>query len=399
MDFEGLDIDSSMLDDNQIENLFGDPETEEKEEKPAEKTEVTPEKDETKPEEVIETKDTTEVNPDDLFDEPEKVGGGKDKDDIKDGEDTKPDKVDSTPPNKQDFFSSIADALADEGIFPDLDDEKIKSVKNADDLRNLIDETIKGELTDKQKRIDEALSNNVEPNAIKGYEDTLTYLDNIDETKLSDESDEGSNLRSRIIYQDLINRGFSKEKAAKSVKRSFDDNTDIEDAKDALQGNKDFYASKYQAIVDEAKQKNKEAEEKAELEAANLRDSILDSNTEFFDGLKLDKKTREKVFDSISKPVYRDPKTGYSYTEIQKFDKDNHKDFMTKLGVIFTLTNGFKNLDGLVKDKVNKEVKRGFSKLESKINNTSRTNSGNLKYASGEDDSKFILDNGFTLDV
>jgi hypothetical protein len=70
------------------------------------------------------------------------------------------------------------------------------------------------------------------------------------------------------------------------------------------------------------------------------------------------------------------------------------------VGLLFTLTDGFKNLDGLVKGKVNKEVKRGLRELENTLNNTSRTSDGNLKFVSGVDeDPESFIGKGWSLDV
>ena len=60
--------------------------------------------------------------------------------------------------------------------------------------------------------------------------------------------------------------------------------------------------------------------------------------------------------------------------------------------MVFTLTDGFKNFDGLIKNKVRKELNKGIKELEHTINNTSRTTSGSLNFVSGasEDNESFI---------
>jgi glycine cleavage system pyridoxal-binding protein P len=79
---------------------------------------------------------------------------------------------------------------------------------------------------------------------------------------------------------------------------------------------------------------------------------------------------------------------------------DNRTDFLKNVGLLFTLTDGFKNLDGLVKGKVNKEVKRGLRELENTINNTQRTSDGNLKLVSGmNDDPESFIGKGYKLDI
>ena len=102
--------------------------------------------------------DTTEVNPEELFKEkPESVSSGKENNQ-EEKEDTPP-KEDGTSPN---FYSSIAKALKEEGILPDLDDEAYSKVKSPEDFRNLIEQKIHDGLDERQKRIDEALTVGIE---------------------------------------------------------------------------------------------------------------------------------------------------------------------------------------------------------------------------------------------
>lgn len=332
--------------------------------------------------------ETTEVvDVDNLFtDTLESVGSGKENTEGK--EDTIP-KEDGTSPKN--FYSSIAKALKEEGIFPDLDDEGLSKVKDPEDFRDLIDQQIKAGLDERQKRIDEALSAGVEPTEIKKYENTINYLDSIKEENISDEGDEGEKLRKDLIYQDFINRGYSKERATREVQKSFNAGTDIDDAKEALKSNIDFFKDKYDELVNEAKSEVEQEERERKEQAEKLKSSILNDKDVFGD-LSIDKSTRQKIYDNIAKPVYKDPETGEYFTAIQKYEMENRTDFLKNIGLLFTLTNGFKNLDGLVKGKVKKEVKKGLRELEHTLNNTARTSDGNLKFVSGvdEDPESFI---------
>ena len=58
---------------------------------------------------------------------------------------------------------------------------------------------------------------------------------------LSDESEKGEKLRKDLIYQDFLNRGYSKERATKEVQKSLNAGTDIEDARESLKSNKEFF--------------------------------------------------------------------------------------------------------------------------------------------------------------
>ena len=338
--------------------------------------------------------ETTEVDVDTLFTEPESVGSGKD--DKEEKEDTSPKGEGTSPKN---FYSSIAKALKEEGIFPDLDDESYSKIKEPEDFRDLIEQQIKAGFDERQKRIDEALNAGVEPTEIKRYENTIYFLDSIKEDSISDESDKGEKLRKDLIYQDFINRGYSKERATREVQKSLNAGTDIEDAKEALKSNMDFFRDKYDELINEAKTEAEQEEKERKEQAEKLKTSIL-NDKEVFGDLSVDKSTRQRIYDNISKPVYKDPETGEYYTAIQKYEMENRVDFLKNIGLVFTLTNGFKNLDGLVKGKVKKEVKKGLRELENTLNNTARTSDGSLRYASGVDeDPESFIGKGWKLDV
>ena len=386
---EELSLDN-ILGAEEIENLFveddethGTPpangEPPEKEEEPSKDKEET----------------TEVVDVDNLFtDTPESVGSGKENTEEK--EDTTP-KGDGTSPKN--FYSSIAKALKEEGIFPDLEDESLTKVKDPEDFRDLIDQQIKAGLDERQKRIDEALNAGVEPTEIRKYENTINFLDSIKEENISDEGDKGEKLRKDLIYQDFINRGYSKERATREVQKSFNAGTDIDDAKEALKSNIDFFRDKYDELVNDAKSEAEEEEKVRKEQAEKLKSSILNDKDVFGD-LSVDKSTRQKIYDNIAKPVYKDPETGEYFTAIQKYEMENRTDFLKNIGLLFTLTDGFKNLDGLVKGKVKKEVKKGLRELEHTLNNTARTSDGNLKFVSGVDeDPESFIGKGWNLDV
>lgn len=223
----------------EAELLFAD----DVQETPPETTEETPDEGKEK-----DKKETTEVDPDSLFGEgePESVGSG----DNKDKEDTDPDKG-GTSPN---FYSSIAKALTEEGIFPDLDEETISEVKTPEDFRDLVEKQIQAGLDERQKRIDDALNAGVEPSEVKRYEGAISYLEGLTDEDLADESEKGETLRKNLIYQDFVNRGYSKERAAKEVQKSLKGGTDLEDAKEALASNKEYFQEQYDNLIKEAQE-------------------------------------------------------------------------------------------------------------------------------------------------
>ena len=385
---EELSMDN-ILSADEIEGLFEDQEIQDTQ--PEENEENTDENQENNNEE---TEETTEVTTENTSEKPEGVGS---EDNIEEQEDTTSNKSGSSPKNN--FYSSIAKAFAEEGIFPDLDDESASKIKTPEEFRDLIEDRIKSELDERQKRVDEALNAGVEPSDIRKYENTISYLDSIKDETITSENEEGEKLRKQLIYQDFVNRGYSQERATREVKKSFDAGTDIEDAKEALKSNLEFFQGQYDNLIEEAKAEEEKEIKQRKEQAEKLKKSILEDK-EVFGELSIDKKTRQKIFDNISKPIYKDPNTGQVFTALQKYEMENRTDFLKNVSLVFTLTDGFKNLDGLIKGKVKKEVKKGIRELENVLNNTARTSDGNLRFVSNvEDDPESFIGQGWTLDV
>lgn len=376
-------------DEIDVENLFSDDGGEEE-------TQVTPPTPKEKEEKEIEkTTEEEEINPDDLFDNPESVGSGKDNQEEE--EDTQSEKDKGTSP-KTNFYSSIASALKEEGIFPDLDDDTLESIKTPEDFAEAVEKTVQARLDERQRRIDAALQADVEPDEVRRYEQTLANLDAIKEEYITDETEKGERLRKNLIYQDFRNRGYSEARAKREVEKSFNAGTDIEDAKEALESNREYFSTQYQDLIKEAQEEAKEEQRKIKEEAVQLKKSMLEDK-EVFTGITLDKTTRQKAFENITKPVFK-TENGEYLTAIQKYEMDNPVEFRKYLSVLFTMTDGFKNIDGLVKGKVKKEVKQSLRELEHKLSSTARNSSGNPRYVGGvEEDTESYIGKGWDLDV
>lgn len=377
-----LSMDYIMTGD-EVEDLFTD--------EPQNKTEDTPpsntsgEQTTTEGEEVEE-----EINSDTLF-VPEGVGSEENQGE---GEDTTTHQGDGSSPDNN-FYSSIATACVEDGIFPDLDEEFLKTVKDAEGFKEALNKQMKAMLDERQRMISEALEYGVEPDDVRKYQNVLEYIDNISEEAIKEEGEAGIALRKKLIYNDYLNRGFSEERAKKYTQRSFDQGTDIDDALDAKLSNKEFYSSQYENIVEQAKKQAEQEALEEKKRAESVRKTIMETE-EPFEGVKLDKATRQRVFETISKPVYKD-KDGNMYTALQKAQHDDGEGFIRKLGYIFTLTDGFKNLDGLVKGKVQKETKRGLQKLEQSLRTPPMP--GEPRFASGVGGVEGSKSRGVILDI
>lgn len=388
---EELSLDN-ILGSDEIENLFS-------EEEETQKTPQNNDGDNSEENKNDKDNETTEViDVDNLFtDLPESVGSGKESN-TGDREDTYSEKGKDASPNKH-FYSSVAKALKEEGIFQTLEDNEVEEISSAEDFAEAVNKQIHSMLDDRQKRIDEALNSGVSISDIQRCEKALEFFNSLQENDIIDESDKGEKLRKQLIYTDFINRGYNAERAQREVQKSFSSGTDIEDAKEALTSNKEFFQTEYDNIIKEAKEEEQKEVEKRKKQAEDLKRSILE-DTKIFGDLQVDKVTRRKIYDNISKPVYKDPETGELFTAIQRYEMENRTEFLKNIGLLFTLTDGFKNLDNLVKNKVRKEVKKGLRELEHTLNNTSRTSDGNLKFVSGvEDDPESFIGKGWEIDV
>lgn len=371
---EGLDIDN-ILSPDEVESLFTSDGSEE--------TQVTPPEQQEEENKEKPTTEVPEVNPDELFtEEPESVGS--EKVDTQGKEDTTSKEETGTSP-KTNFYSSIASALKEEGILSALDEETLSKIQTPEDFAEAMENELKAKLDERQKRIDEALQVGVEPDEVRKYEGTINYLNTITEDAISDESANGEKLRKQLIFQDFLNRGFSKERAQRETQKSFNSGSDVEDAKEALASNKEYFQQEYEDLIAEARAEEEAEKARTKKEAEELKKSILDEK-EIFKGLELDKTTREKVYNSISKPVYKDPETGQYLTAIQKYERDNRQDFLKKIGLLFTMTDGFTNLDKLVTPTATKQVKKSLRELEHTINTTRRNTDGSLSFISGVSD-------------
>lgn len=374
---EELDLDN-ILSGDEIATLFEEPPKKEPKEEPKE-------------EKKEETTDFDEDNP---FGTSQKESVGSEDEDIQGKGDTDDKGISSSPKNKN-FYSSITDALVVDGIFPDLDKETIQNVKTPEDFQKIIEEQINARFTEKEKRINEALNNKVEPSVVQQYESTIDYLNNINDDSLSAEDEEGENLRRQLIYNDYLNRGFSKTRAEKMVNDAIENGTDIDDAKDALQGVKDFYNNKYKEILDSAKENEKKLAEERTKQSENLKKSIMEDKNLYGD-VDVDKATRAKIYDFITKPVHKDSNGNYM-TALQKYQSENTIEAMKNFAICYTLTNGFKDWSKLESKQVKKEVKKGLANLEKVINSTSRNNDGSLGFVSFDESS--YLGQGMQLDI
>lgn len=282
---------------------------------------------------------------------------------------------DDTPDNN--FYSSIASALMGDGVLSlTLSDEELGNIKTPEDFTELITKEINNRFDESQRRLKEALDLGINPKEIKSYEDTINNLQNLRNQDFSGDDEQSINLRKQLIFRDFINKGFSEEKAIRYTERSISTGNDIEDAKEALESNIEYFESLKNSKYEEAK-KNIEKEKERKANEINALHKKFKDNKQF-EGIDVDEATRLKALQNITKVVGKD-EHGNPLTEIQKYQNENREEFLYKLGMLYTLTDGFKNFDRFVIPKVNKEYKKNVKDLANKLNLTNRDMFGNVE--------------------
>lgn len=305
---------------------------------------------------------------------------------------TKKEEKRTEPTNNQQNvdFSSIAKQFADEGVW-ELDDEE---VKDADSFKSLIKKAIENGIDEKTKRVSELLDMGADSKDIKEFEDTIEYLHGIQNEDILAEGEDGDNLRKRLIMQDLINNGVDEQEAVTKVKEIFKKGNDITEAKKALQANKDYFQKAYKEMAEEQRKKADEWDNSVQKQTEELKTSIM-SNDKFLGELDIDEKIKKQALANLSEPKYKDKQSGQMLTAIQRYERENKTEFLKNLGLVFTLTDGFKNMDKLVNKAVKRRVNNEISGIEDLLKNPSGSDAS-LSMVTGANDNRL---NKFTFGV
>lgn len=326
--------------------------------------------------------------------EKEESVGNKDKQ-VEDLEDKDPkDKDDSSDDegsSSQKLYSSLASALAEEGIITSL--ENIEEIKTPEDLFKVIKEEIKknefADLTEEQKQYLEAVRTGIQPQVYNDYQAVLKQLETVTEEELK----ENAELRKGLMVQDFVNQGISKEKAEKLAQRSIDLGEDVEDSKEALASLKEATKKEYQKMLDDQKQAKIDAEKKNQDQIKKLKDDLYNTN-EIIPGLKINEAVKQKVYDQMTKVVGKSAKTGEPLNALTQAREKDPIGFTIKMHYLFNLTNGFSDFTKLTQKVKSNAVKQ----LENTLRKTTEINFGgnsigNVAEFEIDDNLKTVIDN------
>ena len=309
-------------------------------------------------------------------------------------------KVEDTEKNKNignSPLSSLANALFKDGVLTNLKEEEIKTIKTADDFAAVFDKEIQSRIDEKTRRIDEALNLGVEPSEIKKNENLIQYLNGISEDTIKEETEQATQLRMNLIVQDFMNKGFTQERAIKEANKSVAAGSDIDDALEALESNKTHFNKQYSDLINAAKKEQEEYKQTIIQRDTDVRENIL-KNEKLFADMNVTPAIRKLAVENIQKPVFTD-KEGNKFSAIQKYEKENPVDFLSKVALFYTITDGFTNIDkitsntkGKIKSKALNELAGSLADINYGLDN-SLSLANNLGSNDDENDKgDFVLD-------
>lgn len=241
----------------------------------------------------------------------------------------------------------LASALAEEGMLssPDLAD-----IKDPEGLLKKIGEHFQAQieakrtegLNDRQKEYLESLKDGIPPEVFHERQSVIQNLKSISSEMI--ESDQ--QLRATIIYNDYLDKGFSKERALRLTQQQQKNGSDVEEAKDALKTRIEKEETLWQEEKEKAKKAQLEEQKRIENYDNELKEFLMDEKTEVFPGYEMTKNQREKLYEKMTKVVAKS-KDGKNLNELAQMMEKDPKRINAAINFLAMITDNFKNLKGL----------------------------------------------------
>jgi len=295
------------------------------------------------------------------------------------GEEGSKEKEGLEPPASSDdepFTLVLARYQLEQGVLSSLDEEKLQEIIEKDGEAAAFSYLIQNEVETNSKVVSDKLDDYSKEYAElrkSGFATeeagnallTLEALDSITEDDLGEEDKE--DLRRTIIKENYkATTSFSESKIDRLVKRAFDINADVEDAQEALESLRE---AKKQELVD-AKENQKKAQEDAQESYNESLQSLgkhIDALEEIIPGKKINKQTKTKIKDIITKPV-KQSEDGYAMNAIWAKRHEDPESFDTVMSYLF--------LSGVFDGKWDQITKTVNTKLTTKLEDKLKSGSG-----------------------
>ena len=248
--------------------------------------------------------------------------------------------VKSNPEEDKEFYTTLAETLKNWDVLEDFSEEEFDGTLES--LKILMD---KNKEAYHQKRLDELSANltpaerqklNLSSEGIRTNEldeavEELEQLKSIEDIDIETNPD----LAKSIYRERLLRSGFSKEKANRYVKMAEEANTLTEEAFDS----KEFLEEQVTKVIDSKKaeaQENRKKEQDRRVERENLLKKAIFEREEFIPGLKVNKALKDKIFESINKPIGTGP-NGQPLNKVGMLSHSNPAEFQALLHYYTTI--------------------------------------------------------------
>lgn len=206
-------------------------------------------------------------------------------------------------------ITPFASLLHEKGFLPNLDWDKFNGSDNkiealAEAMRSEIEtanynfiNSFPSELIETAK----AVANGVPFKDLK--DSTLKQIDynKIKENELSEDIE----LQKRLIAEHLTSKGFKSKKIGKLLETYEDIGSLGDEATDALEDLKDIYAKQQEYVKEQYTRQQQEMEERNKATIYHIQQSIDDVD-EIIPGIKLNKSTRDRLFNNMTQIVGED---------------------------------------------------------------------------------------------
>jgi len=290
------------------------------------------------------------------------------------GEKEKKKKDEESPASKTDseesddpFTLVLARYQLEQGILSSFDEDELRRVIEEEGETAGLSYLIQSEVENNTKAISSALDqysqeyielrkSGFSAEEAGGAVLQLEALEGITEDDLRE--DDKEDLRRMILKENYkATTNFSEAKIDRLVKRSFDINVDVDDAIEALDGLKE---AKKKELKD-AKESQRLEQEKAQAaynEQLQALNKHIDSLTEIIPGKAINKQTKAKINEMLTKPV-KQSEEGYAMTELWAKRAENPIEFDTTLAYLY--------LSGVFDGKWDQIMKTANTKLTDKL--------------------------------
>lgn len=249
-------------------------------------------------------------------------------------------------------FSTLANAFVTAGYLPSESIEEFNKLTKEDGMEKFIelyeehrlDSDIKI-LTEEQKQYLEYLKDGVPQQEIEVYQSRLNQLNQFTDDVINEDSDAGKRARATMLLSDLMTKGMSQEEATDIVAVMLEKDDAAKKAIKARDMLKKNFEDKFNELRESTKKEQISEVEKQKDNLAKIKKQIFD-NRELFDGkVKLTQKMAEKVYNATV-TIAGETKNGQPVNAIMKAINDNPIEVLPKLGYLWVMTNGLKDLNG-----------------------------------------------------